>query len=87
MANNPSIPEPKLCEYFVDEAGDPVLFNRRKKIVVGAEGCSNYFILGLAYAIYPEKLAAELIALRQQLLADPYLKQISQPDSRRGRHS
>jgi hypothetical protein len=36
-----------LRYYFVDEAGDPMLFNRRKEVVVGGEGCSNYFILGL----------------------------------------
>ncbi len=33
--------------YFVDEAGDPILFNRQKETVVGKEGSSTYFILGL----------------------------------------
>jgi hypothetical protein len=34
--------------YFVDEAGDPALFGARGKVLVGSEGCSRYFILGLA---------------------------------------
>ena len=60
--------------YFVDEAGDPVLFNRHKRVVVGAEGCSNYFVLGLLDVEAPETLANELAELRAQLLADPYFK-------------
>lgn len=60
--------------YFVDEAGDPVLFNRRKQVVVGKQGCSKLFILGLLDVAYPDTLSRELGALRQQLLADPYFK-------------
>ena len=29
--------------YFVDEAGDPSLFNAKGKVIVGTEGCSRYF--------------------------------------------
>lgn len=85
MANRLPTPEPKLCHYFVDEAGDPILFNRRKKIVVGTEGCSRYFMLGLAYVMYPEALAAELVELRLRLLDNTYLKQIPsmQPGGRK----
>lgn len=60
--------------YFVDEAGDPVLFNRRKRIVVGEEGCSTFFILGLLAVESPEELSKELEERRQQLLRDPYFK-------------
>jgi len=28
---------PRTCHYFVDEAGDGTLFNRRKQTVVGRE--------------------------------------------------
>jgi hypothetical protein len=35
------------CNYFVDEAGDGTLFNRKKRVVVGQEGCSKFFILGV----------------------------------------
>lgn len=64
----------KERQYFVDEAGDPVLFNRRKQMVVGAEGCSTFFALGLLDVNDGEKLGAELDSLRAQLLADPYFK-------------
>ncbi|NOG99236.1 MAG: hypothetical protein HND52_14865 [Ignavibacteriae bacterium] len=34
--------------YFVDEAGDLTLFNKRGKIILGSEGVSNFFMLGVA---------------------------------------
>jgi hypothetical protein len=60
--------------YFVDEAGDPTLFNRRKQIVVGQEGCSTFFILGLLDVKSPDGLGRDLTELRQRVLADPYFK-------------
>ncbi len=69
-------PVPTERHYFVDEAGDPVLFNRRKRIVVGTEGCSSYFILGLMDISEPESLGNDLAELRSQLLADPYLAKV-----------
>ncbi len=60
--------------YFVDEAGDATLFNRHGKLIVGDEGCSNYFILGLLDIPEPKLLEQELTELRKHLLADPYLK-------------
>lgn len=68
--------ESNICHYYVDEAGDPTLFNRQKKVVVGTEGCSSYFILGLLEVKRPEILGHELDALRSQLLADAYLARI-----------
>ena len=47
MADETPAPVEQKKHYFVDEAGDPVLFNRRKQIVVGQEGCSTFFMLGL----------------------------------------
>jgi hypothetical protein len=38
---------PSTRHYFVDEAGDGTLFNRQGRIIVGTEGCSRFFILGL----------------------------------------
>ncbi|UCG42654.1 MAG: DUF3800 domain-containing protein [candidate division WOR-3 bacterium] len=64
----------KTCCYFVDEAGDGTLFDRRGRVIVGQPGCSRYFILGLAELGSPEVLADELNALRAKLLADLYFK-------------
>jgi hypothetical protein len=71
-------PEPAcataIIHYFVDEAGDPTLFNRNGRLIVGDEGCSRYFLLGKLEIEEPEVLSAQLTALRQDLVADPYFK-------------
>ena len=36
-----------ICHYYVDEAGDGTLFNARGKVIIGEEGCSRYFMLGI----------------------------------------
>jgi hypothetical protein len=66
---------PVRC-YFVDEAGDPSLFNARKQVIIGQEGCSRYFILGVLAIDDPEPLEQELNQLRAELLADPYFKRV-----------
>jgi hypothetical protein len=62
----------KFCHYFVDEAGDPTLFNRRGNVIIGSQGCSRFFILGLLQVGNPASLEIEFTALRKRLLADPY---------------
>lgn len=62
--------------FFVDEAGDPALFDAKGRILVGQDGCSKYFIVGKLDVADPAALQAELDALRAQLLADPYFKRI-----------
>jgi hypothetical protein len=62
--------------YFVDEAGDPTLFNRKGRIIVNEDGCSNYFILGKMEIDEPAEVERELAALRAELLADPYFKNV-----------
>lgn len=71
--------------YFVDEAGDPTLFNRKGRVIVGQEGCSRYFILGKLEIEDPDALSAQLTALRLELLADPYFKAVPsmQPERRK----
>ncbi|MBL9091405.1 MAG: DUF3800 domain-containing protein [Planctomycetaceae bacterium] len=73
------------CRYFVDEAGDPTLFNRGKQIVVGKEGCSTYFVLGLLDIAAPEVVGKQLHELRESILADPYFKNVPslQPERRK----
>lgn len=65
---------PVTRHYFVDEAGDPTLFNRKKRLIVGNDGSSKYFILGKADVENPTSVANGLEALRQRLLADPYFE-------------
>jgi hypothetical protein len=63
---------PVRRHYFVDEAGDPTLFDARGRVLVGQDGCSRYFMLGVLDVADPAGLAVELDALRQTLLSDPY---------------
>lgn len=60
----------------MDEAGDPTLFNRRKQVVIGQEGCSRYFIMGVLHIADPEQVSQELNQLRMELLADPNFKRV-----------
>lgn len=62
--------------YFVDEAGDGNLFNRKGRLRLGEEGCSRYFMLGMLDVPNPDLLSQELNSLRAQLLADPYFKDV-----------
>src|SRR3989304_2708348 len=71
--------------YFVDEAGDTTIFGQRGKVLIGEQGCSRYFILGVLDIPNPAVLQDELEALRQSLLADPYFKNVPsmQPEARK----
>src|SRR5687768_6119553 len=72
--NTPATGESK--HYFVDEAGDPVIFGTRGKVLVDTEGCSRFFMLGVADILEAAQLSDELNALRSCLLADPYFKDV-----------
>jgi hypothetical protein len=61
-----------IRHYFVDEAGDPDLFKRHGKVIVGKDGCSQFFLLGLADVAEPNRVGRELNELRSSLLSDPY---------------
>ena len=66
----------QVLHYFADEAGDPTLFSGRGQVLVGTEGCSSHFILGVLAVADPPALSAELESLRAALLADPYFKDV-----------
>ncbi len=68
--------EPVVLHYYVDESGDPTLFARRRRPIVGQEGCSNYFILGKLEVDEPDRLHQELETLRRELLTDPYFRNV-----------
>lgn len=77
MSENPKIiNDTNDRHYFVDEAGDLTLFNRKGKILVGSEGCSKYFILGTAMISKPHNVRQQLEELKKSVINDPYLKSI-----------
>lgn len=60
--------------YFVDEHGDGTLFDRKGRVIVGSEGCSSHFALGVLDVPDPVGLGSRLDQLRADILADPYFR-------------
>ena len=81
-----SVPDPSnTLHFFVDEAGDPTLFDAKGRILVGQEGCSKTFILGKLDVEDPVALQRALEQLRADLLADPYFKRVPSMQAERGK--
>jgi hypothetical protein len=78
-------PKPQALHFFVDEAGDPTLFDSKGRVLVGNEGCSKYFIVGKLDAADPSALQAALDDLRASLLADPYFRRVPSMQVSRGK--
>ncbi len=78
-------PLPSIRHYFVDEAGDGTLFDRKGRVIIGTEGCSRCFILGLVDVPDPVSLQRDLADLRARLLVDPYFKDVPsfQPEAQK----
>lgn len=65
-----------IRHYFVDEGGDSNLFSRKGKAIVGTEGCSRFFILGLLDVLDPIALKDSFDQLRTRLMGDTYFKNV-----------
>ena len=62
--------------YYVDEAGDLTLFNKQGKIIVGNEGVSKVFMIGVLRLDDPSLAKQKLEDLRSSLLTDSRFKNI-----------
>lgn len=73
------------ANYFVDEAGDSNLFNRKGKVIINTDGCSRYFMMGLLEVGDLPSLASEMRKLRKKILSDPYYQGIPslKPENRK----
>ena len=69
-AKTPSL----VNHYFVDEAGDLNLFDKKGRVLLGTPGVSNFFMVGVARIPDPEQARTRLEVLRAELMADPYFK-------------
>ncbi|MDE0299415.1 MAG: hypothetical protein OXN17_12350 [Candidatus Poribacteria bacterium] len=65
-----------MRHYFIDEAGDSTLFSAKGKVLIGTEGCSRFFILGLLEVPNPIALQAAMDGLRLRLINDPYFNNV-----------
>ena len=85
MLTNQPNSSPSIRHYFVDEGGDSTLFSKRGKVLVGTEGCSRFFILGLLDVPNPTALKDHLETLRAQLMSDSYFTGVPsmQPNERK----
>jgi hypothetical protein len=71
------------CTLYLDEAGDCMLFASGGRALVGAAGCSRFFILGKLEVMNAAALAADLAKLRLTILADPYFQGVPSLDPAR----
>ena len=63
--------------YFLDEAGDSTFFGKGRLPILGQEGVSNCFILGLLKINEPlEPLRKKIRSLQQQIAEDPYYEKV-----------
>lgn len=76
---------PKPHPYYVDEAGDGVIFDGKGRVLVGTGKVQDYFTVGMVECWQINALNEELAALRAQLLADPYFKGVPsmQPEAKK----
>ena len=62
--------------YFVDEAGTPTLFGKRRQVIVGQEGCSNYFFLGKVDVDEPSRVRTGLGGTPENFTGRPILQEL-----------
>lgn len=68
---------PSYSHLFLDEAGDLTFFGKGRLPIVGIEGVSNYFILGMVYFDCPLNMVRnEVLALQKQIVNDVWYKDI-----------
>ncbi len=66
-------PNIKTNHRFLDEAGDTTFYGKGKKAILGSEGVSNCFILGMVKFKEPlEPLRQKIFQLQNQVANDPY---------------
>lgn len=75
----------KSRHYFVDEAGDPTLFDGRGRVIVGQEGCSSHFILGALDVGDPLALGRDMRTLHEEIRADPLYQGVESMRPERGK--
>lgn len=74
--------------YFLDEAGDPTFYGKGKRIIIGQQGVSTHFILGMvSFGEALEEIRAQVLSLQQLITGHVYfggITSIQQKKSRTG---
>jgi len=67
----------KTTYFFVDEAGDPIFYDRKGNLIVGKGGCSKILLVGFIRTTNPGIIRKKLKNLRDRISKDEYLKEVS----------
>jgi len=62
---------PTIATYYVDEAGDGVLFGRKGRIRINEPDARKFFMLGMVRCADDQNAAQQFNALRQSLVLNP----------------
>lgn len=77
MSDQSPAPQPETFHRFLDETGDTTFYGKGRKLIVGHEGVSLSFGLGVVRIDRPlEEVRREVRALEAQVEADPLLNTI-----------
>ena len=77
MSDESTTPTPQVYHRFLDETGDPTFYGKGRKLIVGQDGVSLSFGIGVARIDRPpEEVRREVRALQAQVEADPLLNTI-----------
>ena len=76
-----------VYHYFLDEAGDPSFYGKGKSIIVGTQGVSSNYFLGMVkFNSDLDIIRKEVHHLQQQVDQDPYFKSIGSIEKKRNKH-
>lgn len=68
---------PFAYHYFLDEAGDSTFYGKGRAPILGQEGVSSCFILGLLKINEPlDQIRKKVVDLQNQIASDPYYESI-----------
>lgn len=77
MPDEAPAPKPETFHRFLDETGDTTFYGKGRKLIVGQDGVSLSFGLGVVRIDRPlEEVRREIRALEAQVQADPLLNTI-----------
>jgi hypothetical protein len=71
----------KVKRFFVDEAGDLTLFDKKGRYIIGNDGVSKCFMVGAAYIIDYDNLKLDFNKLKDEIKADPYYRGVPSIES------
>ena len=73
--------------FFLDEAGDAAFYGKGKTVIIGQNGVSGCFILGMLQINEPlPKLREKVEALQNQVINDPYFVEIKSIEKKKSKY-